>query len=193
MLSRRGASCDCKIVLGVEPIGRSGRRSLTGRADDDARGVWLFKVDDDLRIVVIAIQAENQGVVGGRKVAGASFHRNPSAVSDVSSRSERTACDKDCHGRAEWRQGVGRESSSEATAPELRLITQTDYFVLPDEPLLDGVLLPELDGGVMSGVPGLDRRPGVEGLLLLPLDVPLELLLPGDPVAVELGCTPKCE
>jgi hypothetical protein len=48
----------------------------------------------------------------------------------------------------------------------------------------------------MSGVPGLEGNPGVEGLLVPLLDdEPLELeLLPGEPVPVlELPCTPKCE
>ena len=85
-------------------------------------------------------------------------------------------------------------SSSEALLRSCNRLWQNGYLLLPDEPLLDpGVLVPELEGGVISGVPGLDGSPGVDGLLLLPLELPLELLLPGDPVAVELGCTPKCE
>jgi hypothetical protein len=59
--------------------------------------------------------------------------------------------------------------------------------LLGDVELL-GVLLGEvLDGELMSGVPGDDGSPGVEGLPK-PLLEPLELL-PGAPVAL----TPKCE
>ena len=40
----------------------------------------------------------------------------------------------------------------------------------------------------MSGVPGVEGKPGVAGL---PIPVPVPLLLPGAPVPVE--STPKCE
>ena len=46
-------------------------------------------------------------------------------------------------------------------------------------------------GGVMSGVPGVEGNPGVDGFPM-PVPVPVPLLLPGAPVLVPAS-TPKCE
>jgi hypothetical protein len=67
--------------------------------------------------------------------------------------------------------------------------------VPPEDGLLLGVPVPvPLEGELMSGVPGDDGTPGVDGLLPAPL-LELELeLLPGAPVLEEeLASTPKCE